>query len=188
MGQPRLDLKRGRETVAIRRVLDFRRKSGAFIYKRIAGLANNNGSKRRAVRSGRGHKGTAQAVDISQAPTPSRLQSDVSRIARALEEANRHPGAAAEIQRAKENLKAQQDTAKWAAWMLLVGSVEAGITFIGVVLVGFTLAATRKAAGAARDTVTAMDTTAKRELRAYNQLWSRLALQHWMIGIQRLGT
>ena len=45
---------------------------------------------------------------------PPVLQDDIKRIARALETANAHPNAAAEEQRAKDNLKAQQNISKWA--------------------------------------------------------------------------
>jgi hypothetical protein len=51
--------------------------------------------------------------------------------------------------------------------MLFIGGGEAAITLIGVILVGFTLHATRRAAKAAEKTVIQSETQSRQELRAY---------------------
>jgi hypothetical protein len=90
-------------------------------------------------------------------PTPSvapAIESEVERIARALEVANTREESVEEQKRAQSDLQAQQDMAKWAHFMLWVACAEAAITAIGVALVFVTLIYTRKAAAAARDAVT----------------------------------
>lgn len=55
------------------------------------------------------------------------------------------------VKQAEYDLKAQQDMAAWAFGMLIVTIWLAAITFLGVVFVGWTLAATRKMAFDTRD-------------------------------------
>jgi len=95
------------------------------------------------------------------------IQNDINRIAKALEAANAHPNAATEEQQARDNLQAQRDIDKWAWIMIWIAGGETAVTLIGVILVGFTLAATRRAANAAIETVKHMRENAWTELRAY---------------------
>jgi hypothetical protein len=78
-------------------------------------------------------------------PLPPNLQADLDRIARAIETANVRPDTAAEEQLAKDNLQAQREMAMWAGRMFYVVVFEAAVILLGVILVGFTLAATRQA-------------------------------------------
>jgi hypothetical protein len=99
--------------------------------------------------------------------TPRIIQNDISRIANALETANAHPNAAEEQQQAIDNIKAQRAIAKWAKITAVIAGIDTIVTFIGVVLVGFTLDATRRAASAAVQTVEHMRGSTHTELRAY---------------------
>lgn len=102
--------------------------------------------------------GTQQSqpeVTANQPPVPPQtIQSAVESVARALETANNKEPSAEETQRAKDDLKAQQDMADWAKRMFFIGSIEALITASGVFLVYRTLVHTRRAADAAHDAVT----------------------------------
>lgn len=106
---------------------------------------------------------------------PPITQNDIERIANALEAANIHPNAVEEQQQARDNLKAQRNIAKWAKITAMIAGIDTLVTIVGVILVGFTLVATRRAADAARDTVNHMRESTHAELRAY-------------IGIQNGGT
>jgi hypothetical protein len=109
----------------------------------------------------------AQSAPNANLVLPPNVQDDIERIAKALEDANTGPDAATKKQREKDDLKAQQDMADWAKVMAKVAGVEALITFIGVILVGLTLRATKRAADAAEKTVEKMEEATRRELRAY---------------------
>jgi hypothetical protein len=107
---------------------------------------------------------------ISQQPepiVPLVIQNDIDRIANALETANKHPKAAGEEQQARDDLKAQRKIATSAQAMPWIAAFEVLVTLGGVVLVGLTLKATRRAAKAARKTVKQMRKNARLELRAY---------------------
>jgi hypothetical protein len=96
-------------------------------------------------------------------PTPQipvAVQTDIDRIARALESANTHPNATAEQQYTRDYLQTQKDVVKWARRMFGVALFESLITAVGIALVYFTLKAARtsaaeakRAADAARDAV-----------------------------------
>ena len=90
------------------------------------------------------------------------LQGDLERMAGALEAANAQTRAA---QDAAD--KSQKDMAAIADRMATVASVEAGMIFIGVLLVGFTLAAARRAAKAAEESVKETRRTGEAQTRAY---------------------
>ncbi len=114
------------------------------------------------------HADTATQVQRSESPPILSIkQADIDRLANALETKNTNPNAAADEQNAKDNLKAQQDMAKWAQRMFFVGFAEAVITLLGVALVGFTLAATRHAANAAGDAVRETRRIGEAQVRAY---------------------
>jgi hypothetical protein len=105
---------------------------------------------------------------------PSAIEADIHRLANALEASNSRRRTAAEKQEAIQNLQAQENMAAYAGRMFWVGFAESTITFIGVVLVGFTLAATRSAANEARRAADAAmkaldqsEVYARQELRAY---------------------
>src|SRR5258706_6625067 len=83
-------------------------------------------------------------------PFPPAVQADIARIAKALESPNADPNAAAKERREIDDLKAQQDMAGWAGIMAGIAGFEAFITLTGVILVGYTLAATRAAAREAK--------------------------------------
>lgn len=78
------------------------------------------------------------------------LQTDAERIARALEIRNTREGDIAEKTRADQNLSAQQKMADAAHATVIVASVEAFITLVGVMLVGWTLYHTKRAADEAK--------------------------------------
>ncbi|HVV65390.1 MAG TPA: hypothetical protein VHC42_07960 [Rhizomicrobium sp.] len=78
------------------------------------------------------------------------FQTDAERIARALEVRNVREGDIAEKTRADQNLSAQQKMADAAHATVIVASVEAFITLVGVILVGWTLYHTKRAADEAK--------------------------------------
>jgi hypothetical protein len=99
---------------------------------------------------------------------------DIHRLANALEAANSRQRTPADKREAIQNLQVQENMAAYAGRMFWVGVAESIITFVGVVLVGFTLAATRSAASeakrAADAAMKALDQSeiyARQELRAY---------------------
>jgi hypothetical protein len=79
---------------------------------------------------------------------PSVVQTDVDRIARALEAANTRRPSPTEAQQAAENLRAQIRIADWARWMFFVALIEAAVTALGVFLVWKTLQASWRTAKA----------------------------------------
>lgn len=119
---------------------------------------------------GNGHHygdATHRESEVAASPQPPQTSGDIRRIAAALEAANAHPNANAEEQRAKDNLKAQQDMAKWARIMLFIAGTEIAITALGVVLVGFTLSAARRSAIAAEKSVKVTRNIGRAQSRAY---------------------
>ena len=116
----------------------------------------------------------AQPITNPNPSLPPAVQDDLNRIAGALEASNAHPEATAEQQRAQDDLKAQQDMAKWAKFMFWAATAETLVTLVGVILVWLTLNATwaakgeaKRAADAAEKTVDTMQTFGRQELRAY---------------------
>lgn len=98
---------------------------------------------------------------------PVTVQNDIQRIARALEAANAKQESTRERERAEQDLRDQDNMAKWAFWMFLVGGGELLLTAIGVFLVWRTLLHTRDAAVAARDAVIETRSTGEAQTRAY---------------------
>jgi hypothetical protein len=118
-----------------------------------------------------------QARPNSAPAIPPAVQADRDRIAKALETANADQNAGAKEQREKDDLKAQQDMAGWAGVMAAVAGLEALITLTGVILVGFTLAATRnasreakRAADAAEKAIVTTRDIGEAQTRAYVQI------------------
>jgi hypothetical protein len=108
--------------------------------------------------------------EVKQEPRPlipPVIQDDIARIANALEAANAHPNAATEQQQARDNLKAEQDIARWAKIMLYIAGGEITATLIGVTLVGLTLVAARRAATAAEQAVAETRRIGEAQVRAY---------------------
>ncbi|TGV90029.1 hypothetical protein EN801_020445 [Mesorhizobium sp. M00.F.Ca.ET.158.01.1.1] len=77
---------------------------------------------------------------------PPSLKDILQSIANAIEAGNDKPQSAEERANAQRDLAAQEDMAKWAKYMLIIGLAEAVITATGVVLVWRTLLHTRDAA------------------------------------------
>ena|SRR5579872_4909257 len=77
------------------------------------------------------------------------VQADIERIAKALESANAERNSPQERRRAEENLETQREIAFWGKVIAGIAAFQAAVTLLGVVLVGFALAATRRAANAA---------------------------------------
>ncbi|HEY1706877.1 MAG TPA: hypothetical protein VGG10_01330 [Rhizomicrobium sp.] len=105
---------------------------------------------------------------------PTAVQSDVQRIARALEAANHKQPIKAENDRAERDIKAQEAIAWWTPFVAVAAILEMVVTSAGVVLVGFTLRATRevvsetkRAADAAVAAGTQSERHARQQLRAY---------------------
>ncbi len=107
-----------------------------------------------------GNGNTAQIQTQGAIGTPptglSAIRGDTERMAKALEVENIRADSREEKQNTADNLKAQRDMADAAGRAVIVGGVEAIITFIGVILVALTLSATKRAAAAAEKTVHAM--------------------------------
>ncbi|WP_344185384.1 hypothetical protein, partial [Microbacterium flavum] len=79
--------------------------------------------------------------------SPSSLAPDLKRIAGALEAEARKPPSDYE----RRNVEAQEMVAAWTPWIAIVATLEMFITAAGVILVGFTLYHTKRAADASRD-------------------------------------
>jgi hypothetical protein len=73
---------------------------------------------------------------------------------------------AAELREIRD-LKAQEDMANWAFWMLIASTVGSLLTIVGLVFVWKTLHHTRRAADSAGDSVTDSRKAAANQLRAY---------------------
>jgi hypothetical protein len=126
-------------------------------------------------------KGKSSASKIQDKPqtdksllTLDTLQNQIKDFTRALVTAIDKPKSADEEERAKRDLKAQEEMAFWAKLMFFAAGVEACLTGIGVFLVWRTLLHTKRAADAAQDAVSEASAatasaaeTAKRQLRAY---------------------
>lgn len=93
----------------------------------------------------------AQPIQATPPSALAAIQSDAERIAKALETENAREGSAKEQQEAENNFKAQRDMATAARRTVLIAASEAFITFVGVLLVGWTLYHTKRAADAAQD-------------------------------------
>jgi hypothetical protein len=125
----------------------------------VVGLTLAAASQAQTVKQGSRAASGGQATQqqVAQRPPPEAANAAtnklIERAAKALEAANRDPYAAQEAQDSKANLDIQRDMAKSAETMAKIGALEAFITFVGVILVGWTLFHTRRAAEAARAAV-----------------------------------
>ncbi len=72
-----------------------------------------------------------------------------------------------ESQRAQDDLKAQQEMADWAFWMIVASVAAVVVTATGVVYVAATLGQTRKGVQAAVDVVDVTREMNQRQMRAY---------------------
>ena len=92
-------------------------------------------------------RGTAEdQSDRSAQPFASDdIENQLGRIAGALEAAQANPVADAEEKRAKDDLQAQQDMARYALWMFFATALTAFLTAAGVLLIWRTLIHTRRA-------------------------------------------
>jgi hypothetical protein len=108
--------------------------------------------------NGIGHAGSGNpaVTDAANKPNgdlqPSASAADVQRIASALEAISQKPPSADE----KRNADAEEWVAWWTPWIIGIAFLEILITAGGVVLVGFTLHHTKRAADAAEKTLSAM--------------------------------
>ncbi len=118
--------------------------------------------------SGNTSASNSQTKPAQNAPPviPATVQSDISRIAGALETASGKPETVDE----KNNAIAQVEIAWWTPWIFGAASFEALITAIGVGLVGFTLYYTKRAAEAAERAVKVTRNVGRAEVRAYVQI------------------
>jgi hypothetical protein len=90
----------------------------------------------------------AQSGQHPKPAQPPSVQDSLNRIASTIEAKEHGPEADANEQRAKANLAAQKDMAKWAFWAMFVASVEVAISLAGILLIWRTLIHTRDAAKA----------------------------------------
>ena len=89
------------------------------------------------------------------------VQRAVERIGAAIEAQNDKDAAERKYKHEAEDLKAQWEQAKWAEWMVYVGWVGVGLTFLGLVMIYGTLKYTKAAAkSAAEMVIEAKSTTA----------------------------
>jgi hypothetical protein len=113
------------------------------------GLVLAGGANAQDVAHHSGHDATTQQAhqSPSRAVPPSivtPLQDSVGRIARVMESQKAEADTSEEKNRTTRDLKAQEDMAKWAFAMIIVGGFELAITAVGVVLVLLTLWETRR--------------------------------------------
>lgn len=101
-----------------------------------------------ADRHGRGNAATQQAQNAPKGAVPppkiSPTEDVLRRIAGTLEAQETKSNSPEERERERRNLKAQEDMARWAKWMIGVGGAELILTFAGVVLVFRNLRETRR--------------------------------------------
>lgn len=123
------------------------------------------------------------------------IAGEIKSLTRAIESIKPDGKTTDEVDREKNDLQAQQDMAKWARLMYAVTAITTALTGVGVILLGFTLhftkraaiagdqmvreavattkaaeasvAETRKATELSQAMVAASETTAKHQLRAY---------------------
>lgn len=145
----------------------------------IAGIALATGPRAQPVSDDEaaqlGAAGAQESAPSEIAGTlPPALESQIERIAAALEaiEADRY--VAADQERAARNLDAQEGTAKWAEYMFWVAGLQAFLSFGGLIALLYTIGLNReatkaavKAAEAAETAVKVAQKTAKQQLRAY---------------------
>lgn len=101
-------------------------------------------------------KTAAPIAANSQLVIPTIVQTDLDRIANALEAANSYSEGPAEKKDTQENLQAQRDMARAADRMFWIGLVEIVLTSIGVILIALTFRATKRGAEAAQNSFKAM--------------------------------
>jgi hypothetical protein len=120
--------------------------------------------------AGRGTNGDdihQPSTDTTGLTIPLGVQTSIKDIASALKTANAREGSHQKAKDASDYLQSQENMAAWAGRMFGIGLGELLVTFLGVVLVAFTLRATRRAASAAEGTLTEIKGNARKELRAY---------------------
>ena len=105
--------------------------------------------------------GDAQAkpktISLAQPIIPVTVQQDIARIANALEAANTKQQSAKEKQLDEKKLKDQDNMVGLARRMFWLGVFDSMITVIGVILVGWTLHHTKRAADAAQSALTKLE-------------------------------
>jgi len=132
-------------------------------------------------RSSDASKSNPQRAAPEQSPI---TKVDIARIAKALEAANVKQQTAKEKKDAADYLQSQKDMATFAGRMLIVASIEAAITLVGVILVGLTLKAARSSA---REAKRAAD-EAKRQADAAEKQLTTLERPHVFIDNIRIET
>lgn len=130
-----------------------------------------------------GNSGSNQQPSTTNATpkAPPSIQDLLQSIASAIEAGNNKPQTAQERDNAERDLAAQEDMARWAKLMLVIGGAEICVTLIGIFLIWRTLIHTRDAARhagaavveanratkAAEDAVKVTEAMAKAQTRAY---------------------
>lgn len=140
----------------------------------LAVAAHAQGVSDHAARKPSATQGQPKPKADSPPAIPVAVQNDIHSIASALKAANEKKPSADEDKRARDNLKAQQDTAYWARYMFWVGFGELIVTGAGVFLVWRTLKASwaaareaKRAADAANASLNHAKESTERQLRAY---------------------
>lgn len=112
-----------------------------------AATANANSGKPQKEEAPRGQQNAPLTLN----------QTDISRLTKAVEGIAASADSPDERKNAHDNLNAQRQMAEAASNTVIVASVEATITLIGVILVGITLWHTKRAADAAEGTLTKLE-------------------------------
>lgn len=97
------------------------------------------------------HQGQRQPTTNNKPIAPPSIQDSLQRISRTMEAAENGPDAQAEKERAKENLQAQRNMARWAFGAMLAAAVEVLISAVGILLIWRTLVHTRNVVEAAKE-------------------------------------
>jgi hypothetical protein len=108
-----------------------------------------------------GPKHDAPPIDLSP------IADEIKGLSRAIESIRPEGKSADEAQHEKDDLQAQQDMAHWARLMYYATAVTAVLTAAGIVLLGFTLYFTKRAAVAGDEMVVQAKKTTDFTMRAY---------------------
>ena len=139
-------------------------------------------------------EGHSQPQSSAQPLPLAGIHHNADRTAKPLKSNNAGDRRTKEDERAQEDLDAQKQMATAASNAVIVGGIEAFITFIGVLLVGWTLYHTKRAADAARDAAkeakrasdTASDGLVQSEEQMQREMRAYVAVEpggiNWLIG------
>jgi hypothetical protein len=111
----------------------------------IAVLALCYPAPQHATAQARATEAKAKSVPTLNRDTAAIAENSLARLPKAIETAPADPDAKAQEKRAEDDLKAQQDMAKWAMWMFVAAGLTVLLTMIGILLIWRTLIHTRRA-------------------------------------------